>query len=101
MKVDVEASEANVILGGLEFLKQISVPVILMELKGVQEILAAGKDKPDLFGKKETVQQFLNEMISLGYVGKPVPGINSDKTLDKNSFLSWPYNIFWVKNITT
>ncbi|XP_075261198.1 uncharacterized protein LOC142352927 [Convolutriloba macropyga] len=92
IKIDVEAAEPLVFLGGKQFLRKIYVPYIMMEAHQMQEKYLTGNKT-----LKSLIVGLLKELSSLGYYALPV-GVFNSSALNISLFEKWPGDIVWHLN---
>ncbi|XP_075241934.1 uncharacterized protein LOC142336860 isoform X2 [Convolutriloba macropyga] len=93
IKMDCEGSEPRVILGGLNFLKAIRVPVIAMEFAGSRNIVQKSSATSVEYNY---VIQSLEALRELGYIPTRVGG-DLEKNLTQTRIEEWPGDITWLK----
>ncbi|XP_075263274.1 uncharacterized protein LOC142354774 isoform X2 [Convolutriloba macropyga] len=94
IKIDVEASEPKVFLGGQNFFKKIHVPNIMMEIDQMRQRFISGTHDEKLL-----INGLLDQMTSLGYVAVPI-GMPVSKSLSRTNFRYWPVDVVWHLNRT-
>ena len=91
IKADCEGSEPGVVLGGQNFLREISVPFIQMEWNIVKQDL---KKKDANY--KHMVNLALQVMSDLKFVPVTLGG-TLENSLESKHYSEWPYEINWIK----
>ena len=92
IKIDVEAAEPLVFLGGKKFLRNIYIPYIMMEAHQMQEKYLTGSKT-----QKTLIVGLLKELSSLGYYALPV-GVFNSSALNISLFEKWPLDVVWHLN---
>ena len=99
LKVDAEGSEARILLGGLQFLQQIDVPVIFLDFEWIRETLDGSKTPTS---DRKMCEKFLEAVERLGYVATVEARLPSDPEalLHFSQVEKWPNDVILHKNIT-
>ncbi|XP_075253412.1 uncharacterized protein LOC142345306 isoform X2 [Convolutriloba macropyga] len=92
IKIDVEAAEPLVFLGGRAFLRKIMIPYIMMEFHQMQLKYLSGNSE-----EKLSIDALVKELSSLGYYALPI-GQWKQSGLELSSFTNWPLDVVWHLN---
>lgn len=83
LKMDVEESEYNALLGGARFFSEVDVPIIQIEIE---------------HNKVTTGPMIIDYLES--YRFRPFQDITGQIALNPYDLLSWPANVYFIKNLT-